>query len=116
MENLSESWNSLDAALAGVIAYKHEGGNHHADWYFMKMSSDYKPSEVEKGIIMDRLKKLLLQIEAKMVLVKEDETGTTVVEYALLVMFIAALCAGAFELLGGSVKAFIDIANKMLPF
>lgn len=29
------SFASLDAALAGVIAYRHEGCNHHADLYFI---------------------------------------------------------------------------------
>lgn len=33
----SQSWESLDAAIAGVIAYKYEGCNHWADRYFMKM-------------------------------------------------------------------------------
>ena len=32
----SHSYNSLDAALAGAIAYKYEGANHRADWYFMR--------------------------------------------------------------------------------
>ena len=32
-----ESYESLDAALAGIIAYKHEGCNHRANRYFMKM-------------------------------------------------------------------------------
>ncbi len=36
-QNTSHSWGSLDAALVGCIAYKHEGPNHHADYYFMKM-------------------------------------------------------------------------------
>ena len=39
-KNTSESWPSLDAALAGCIAYKREGANHRADWYFMKMIQD----------------------------------------------------------------------------
>jgi len=33
----SEGFPSLDAALAGCISYKHEGPNHHANYYFMKM-------------------------------------------------------------------------------
>jgi len=36
-ENTCSSFESLDAALAGCIAYKHEGVNHRADTYFMKM-------------------------------------------------------------------------------
>ena len=36
-EDISESFESLDAALAGCIAYKYEGANHRADFYFMKM-------------------------------------------------------------------------------
>jgi hypothetical protein len=32
-----QSWESLDAALAGCIAYKHEGPNHGAGAYFMRM-------------------------------------------------------------------------------
>lgn len=34
--NLSRSWDSLDAALAGCIAHKHEGPNHRADEYFIR--------------------------------------------------------------------------------
>lgn len=30
-------WDSLDAALAGCIAYKHEGPNHRADVYFIRV-------------------------------------------------------------------------------
>ncbi|PWQ83672.1 hypothetical protein DKX15_22430 [Enterococcus faecium] len=33
----NHSFNSFDAALAGAIAYRAEGPNHHADGYFMKM-------------------------------------------------------------------------------
>ena len=36
-KSISRSWPTLDAALAGCIAYKHEGPNHRADYYFMKM-------------------------------------------------------------------------------
>ena len=32
-----QSVDSLDAALVACIAYKHEGANHRADSYFMKM-------------------------------------------------------------------------------
>lgn len=35
-KKISESVGSLDAALALCIAYKHEGPNHAADFYFMK--------------------------------------------------------------------------------
>lgn len=35
--SIGQSFESLDAALAGCIAYKHEGANHRADLYFMKM-------------------------------------------------------------------------------
>jgi len=31
------SYNSLEAAMAGCIAYAFEGVNHHADYYFMRM-------------------------------------------------------------------------------
>lgn len=31
------SYDSLDAALAGIIAFAHEGPNHRADGYFMRM-------------------------------------------------------------------------------
>ena len=30
-------WDSLDAAMAGCIACRHEGCNHYADGYFMRM-------------------------------------------------------------------------------
>ena len=33
----AHAYPTLDAALAGCIAYKHEGCNHRADWYFIKM-------------------------------------------------------------------------------
>ena len=32
-----ESFHTFDEALAGCIAYKHEGPNHRADVYFMRM-------------------------------------------------------------------------------
>jgi len=32
-------WGSLDEALAGCIAYKHEGANHRADVYFIRAIS-----------------------------------------------------------------------------
>ena len=35
-EDCSESFHSLEAALAGCIAYKTEGRNHHADRYFIQ--------------------------------------------------------------------------------
>ena len=35
-ENTSESYDTLDAALAGAIAYRKEGPNHRADRYFIK--------------------------------------------------------------------------------
>ena len=31
----NQSYHSLEAALVGVIAYKYEGCNHHADTYFI---------------------------------------------------------------------------------
>lgn len=34
-KDTSRSYHSLDAALAGAIAYRHEGANHHADRYFI---------------------------------------------------------------------------------
>ena len=36
-EEISCAYNSYDEALAGCIAYKHEGINHNAENYFMKM-------------------------------------------------------------------------------
>jgi len=33
----SHSWETLDAAIVGCIAYKHEGPNHKADFYFIRM-------------------------------------------------------------------------------
>lgn len=38
-QDTAHGFESLDAALAGCIAYKHEGSNHRADSYFMKMLS-----------------------------------------------------------------------------
>jgi hypothetical protein len=35
-KDCSESFESLDAALAGCIAYKIEGSNHRADRYFIQ--------------------------------------------------------------------------------
>lgn len=35
-KDCSESFESLEAALAGCIAYKIEGCNHHADHYFIQ--------------------------------------------------------------------------------
>lgn len=34
-EDTNESYDSLDAALVGAIAYRREGGNHRADRYFI---------------------------------------------------------------------------------
>lgn len=36
-ESTNHSYGSLDSAIVGCIAYKHEGCNHRADQYFMKM-------------------------------------------------------------------------------
>jgi len=36
-KNCGHSYNSIDSALAGCIAYAYEGVNHRADYYFMKM-------------------------------------------------------------------------------
>lgn len=36
-KSTSQSWESLDAALAGLIARRHEGLNSRAGEYFMKM-------------------------------------------------------------------------------
>lgn len=35
-EDTMHAFDSLDAALAGCIAYRNEGCNHHADHYFIK--------------------------------------------------------------------------------
>jgi hypothetical protein len=32
----SESFSTVDSAIAACIAYRHEGANHHADRYFIK--------------------------------------------------------------------------------
>lgn len=34
-KDTAHAYHSLDAAMAGCIAYKHEGANHHGDAYFM---------------------------------------------------------------------------------
>lgn len=36
-KSVSQSWSSLDEALVGLIAYKHEGPNSKAATYFMRM-------------------------------------------------------------------------------
>jgi len=36
----AESYLDMDSALAGCIAYKHEGCNHRADGYFIKMITE----------------------------------------------------------------------------
>lgn len=36
-QDTCHGFESLDSAIVGVIAYKHEGANHRADRYFMKM-------------------------------------------------------------------------------
>lgn len=45
-----------------------------------------------------------------------EEYGTSTIEYALMVMFIACVAVLGFELLGGSVKSLLEIANTLLPF
>jgi len=39
------AYNSLDAALAGCIAYRNEGCNHRADYYFIKSIGGYDEKE-----------------------------------------------------------------------
>lgn len=36
-KDTSRSFDTLDAALVGAVAYRHEGPNGSADWYFMRM-------------------------------------------------------------------------------
>jgi hypothetical protein len=34
---INETWNTFDDAIIGCIAYKYEGPNHMAEYYFTKM-------------------------------------------------------------------------------
>ena len=44
----------------------------------------------------------------------QDEEGATMVEYALMVALIAAICIGAVTLLGGKANStFNNTANKL---
>lgn len=42
---MSESFSSLDAALAGAIAYRNEGHNHRADIYFLRAICHFDKKE-----------------------------------------------------------------------
>ena len=45
----------------------------------------------------------------------QDEEGATMVEYALMVALIAAICIGAVTLLGGKANSTFDSTAAKLP-
>ncbi len=51
----------------------------------------------------------------KMINFFKDEEGATMVEYALMVALIAAVCVGAVTLLGGNANtSFTNTANDII--
>lgn len=58
-------FSSLDAALVGCVAYAHEGCNHRADGYFMRMIAENSPAgSHEIGHLLDALEDALQWIDA----------------------------------------------------
>ena len=45
----------------------------------------------------------------------DDEAGTTLVEYGMLVMLVALLCIAAIKLLGTKVSSSYQQADALLP-
>jgi len=63
---------------------------------------------------MKALKDLYYTLVAKMVLLKNDEKGQTLVEYALIIVVIALLVIAAMELLrGGISNAYSSAASQL---
>ncbi len=48
--DIGRGFDSLDAALVGVVAYKREGCNAHADRYFMKATQPDDGGDCESGV------------------------------------------------------------------
>ena len=71
-----------------------------------------KGSEEEKTSILKRLAELILKIDK---FNGKNQDGMSTVEYAMMVMFIAAVAILGFELLGVSVKSLFEVANTVLP-
>ena len=71
-----------------------------------------KGSEEEKTSILKRLAELILKIDK---FNGKNQDGMSTVEYAMMVVFIAAVVVLGFELLGVSVKSLFDVANIVLP-
>ena len=44
----------------------------------------------------------------------KDESGASLVEYALLLAFIAVVCVGAVTLIGGTTAASLDSSASLL--
>lgn len=94
--------------------------------------ADYRPNVQEKEMVMDRLRKLFLELEAGSERAAEKvlevvsgtpkakilwtEKGASSIEYTLLVVLIACVAAGAFAVLGDALKGLMDVANKVFPF
>jgi hypothetical protein len=55
--NTNQSHQTLDAALACVIAFHHEGVNHHADRYFIR--------SLEAPVLQEKLEKASSELEAR---------------------------------------------------
>jgi len=45
----------------------------------------------------------------------DDDAGTTLVEYGMLVMLVALLCIAALKLIGSKVSSSYQQADALLP-
>lgn len=71
-----------------------------------------KVSEEEKTNLLQRLAELITKIN-KVNESSAGQKGMSTVEYAMMVMFIAAVAILGFELLGVSVKSLFEVANVL---
>ena len=82
------------------------------EWLFKK-----DKGEEQHDLIINRLSELSERIEKNDEMKKllfNDEQGTTTIEYAMMVVFIACVAVLGFELLGVSVKSLFEVANSLL--
>ncbi len=54
-------------------------------------------------------------VQRRMLGFLDDEAGTTLVEYGMLVMLVALLCIAALKILGSKVSSSYQQADALLP-
>jgi Flp pilus assembly pilin Flp len=70
--------------------------------------------KTERRNIMKSLRDMYYAMVAKLVLLKNDEKGQTLVEYALIIVVIALLVIAAMKLLeGGIANTYNNAASKL---